>query len=525
MKVFCSNSSIVAALVMGWGTTQTCLADPLGLFPIQHKAETQWDQAKAQTEIQDDIDRLLTACPTEMDGIRSRFENYANTRDKGIRNPMSQVHEYAGLLNALPNLEQHVQDAMYDAMLEIALLATDTFADEISHVEGVRMRGWPFRIQGSSIPEFESYQAGQVMEAIALTAEQAAKRGDLDMAARLALTVAAALHDGFLTNDLRRTKVRHDKDSAVVYIPEGAPADRLERYRELHPKWECLQQPQALNHGLAAAVAASALLRAFGAIGWLSSIFHGSEPEFILESADGEVLQLKTFIDSLENFVRDSVKVFKMAYKTRRTGKSQLDMYPGEDGTKFWWWKYRQVDRDENEEEVCKLTTANRPEDMVHLQYEIEFVAVVRSLGKDYYGNSSEFGFKRKHARRLLVTILNRIVIDGGSPHPDDRFACDLNAETNPNTKSCSTSRRLPRRVLMASYLLTAANILKDDPKAQCDAMRLVHSVLPIFLEDDSDFYFDNVYDYCSEKKLLLGPILAKYYYYFYETGMEQVCS
>ena len=73
-----------------------------------------------------------------------------------------------------------------------------------------------------------------MMEAVALAAEQAAVHGDIDIAVSLALTVAAALHDDFLTEDIRRTKVRDD--SNVVYVPAFAPTTRKERFLEVYTK-------------------------------------------------------------------------------------------------------------------------------------------------------------------------------------------------------------------------------------------------------------------------------------------------
>merc|ERR1712161_53919 len=103
--------------------------------------------------------------------------------------------------------------------------------------------------------------------------EQAALRQDNDIAISLALTIAGAFHDGFLTRDLKRTKV--SDDGKVVYVPEGAPSGRKKRFKELYEKekgqatYECPEEPQSTNHGLSAALAGVGLLRAFGAINWL----------------------------------------------------------------------------------------------------------------------------------------------------------------------------------------------------------------------------------------------------------------
>jgi len=113
----------------------------------------------------------------------------------------------------------------------------------------------------------DSYQGGHIGEAVALAAEQAVLRGDHETAASLVHLVAAMLHDGFLTADLKRTKMVTPE--VVVYVPVGVPKGRRSRYTTVHPqdkKKGCLDKTQALNHGLMAGMAAIALLRACTAI-------------------------------------------------------------------------------------------------------------------------------------------------------------------------------------------------------------------------------------------------------------------
>lgn len=125
-------------------------------------------------------------------------------------------------------------------MMELATGINSTFTTTLAYVENKTMRGWPFKIKNDVAAEFESYQGGHMMEAVALAAEQAARHGDHAKGASLALQVAAALHDGFFTADLERTKLNSDR--TVVYVPTGASAGRFARYSELHPNFACLDQ-------------------------------------------------------------------------------------------------------------------------------------------------------------------------------------------------------------------------------------------------------------------------------------------
>merc|ERR1719272_1340862 len=175
-----------------------------------------------------------------------------------------------------------------------------TFVTTVPQAENVPMRGWPMMIK-SAVPEFESYQAGHIAEAIALAAEQAALRGEHGTAASLAHSVAAMLHDGFLTTDLKRTKVA--APGIVVYVPAAAPKGRRSRYAATNVRSPrpCLDQPQALNHGLMPAAAAIALLRACTAIDWSLADWH-------LEDADGTPLDRETYLVDLEEYVAASTR-------------------------------------------------------------------------------------------------------------------------------------------------------------------------------------------------------------------------
>merc|ERR1711957_887715 len=229
--------------------------------------------------------------------------------------------------------------------MNIALAINGTYVEMEPEIEGVQMRGWPFKIV-SDVLEFESYQCAHLMEAAALAAEQAALRQDNDIAISLALTIAGAFHDGFLTRDLKRTKV--SDDGKVVYVPEGAPSGRKKRFKKVYEKeigqatYECPEQPQATNHGLAAASAGVGLLRAFGAINWLEPTIK-SKSSWRLIDADGNSIMLENYVDDLKQFVFKSADVVKNMCSIRETGMSIRDNYVGPNGTEWCYWKYRKV--------------------------------------------------------------------------------------------------------------------------------------------------------------------------------------
>jgi len=365
------------------------------------------------------------------------------------------------------------------------------------------------------------------MEAAALAAEQAALRQDNDIAISLALTIAGAFHDGFLTRDLKRTKV--SDDGKVVYVPEGAPSGRKKRFKKVYEKeigqatYECPEQPQALNHGLAASSAGVGLLRAFGAIGWLQPD-SGSRLLWQLFDADGSKIELYDYVVDLKKFLSHSVDLLRKTVNTKETGSSDDDNYTGPDGTEWYRWKYRKMS-----ETTCpafKNDRSNRPEDIDHAKVVLKFAPIIRSLGYDYFGGDSDkFGILDEDIHRFIISVLNRFIIDL-KVEVNDRFTCDLSGETDPNLKACAGQRAMPGRVLRVSNLLTIANAARDYPTASCDVLLLIKAVLPIFLEDHRDFHGNTVgqFGYIESWRFMLPPLIAKYYFYWYETGLE-ICE
>ena len=469
-----------------------------------------WDAAQALAEVQPDVDRLVAHCAARRTSFTNMVVGYADTRAKGPRLVAQAVVALAQLLES-GAVGAAARAAAYDEMMDLALLLNGTFVDMYGIVEEKSMRGWPFLIKGTT-PEFDSYQGGHVAEAVALAAEQAAVAGARGTAASLAGAVAAFLHDGFLTGDPERTKV--GAPGVVVYVPDFASDGRRERWAEHYghprgPPIECLGEPQALNHGLMAAQAGVALLRAHAAIDWDGA-------RWAVADADGAPLGRETFVADLEAFVEASTKTLRRAFKTKRTKARAKDRYEGPVGTKWYKWRYRDVSGCE----AYAGLRRDRWEDVGHSLYEAEYVVKVRALGARYYGSSKRFGLRRRHVRRLLVTCLNRLVRDrdavGGA-----RFACDVHGSVT-NAKSCALSRVESRRHLHMPNHLALATAARDDPKARCDALSLVDVVLPLFLEGHADFHAhgpEGVGGICDKGSLISALIDAKYHFYWYEHG------
>ena len=347
---------------------------------------------------------------------------------------------------------------------------------------------------------------------IALTARAVALDGDDDLAAAMVTPVLEALYDGFLTNDIDRTKL--DKDGRVVYVPKEADDDRIKRHLKVAEQEYCLDTPQAYNHGLMAARAAMAVWRAINVIDWKKAKWTMKEWS-VAEAMD----KLDEFVIGNAEYLKDGLE------KQPGTGSSKYDNYPGPKGTDWYQWKYRLY-------EGCSKardTFLDRPEDIAHATYETSFVAETRQWGNEHKGKP-DMVFDMNEAHRMMVTFLNRIVADYGA-EGGERFACDVDGTTddrdngNHAWKQCAGSRKLEIRAGFApSWLPLAASVRYDldkDDLVHCDALRMVETVLPLvvpgkkFDEDN----FDNL-----SVKFASQAIQAKYYWHYYEKGIEKVC-
>jgi len=279
--------SIIFIALVGAQGYLSSINDPLS--PV-------WDTLQADTEVSGDIKRLTSKC--DLDKFLVTINDYAANRTKGVKVPSQYVTSVAELLLQLSPLNVTLSNLLYAQMLEVAVALNATFVTTVPEIENVPMRGWPMKIK-SEFQEMDSYQGGHIGEAVGLAAEQAALHGDHETAASLAHSVAAMLHDGFLTADLKRTKMV--TPGVVVYVPAGAPKGRHERYTAAHNKSMCLDKPQALNHGLMAGMASIALLRACSAIDWSQANWH-------LKDADGILLNMTVYLKDLEEFVIGSAR-------------------------------------------------------------------------------------------------------------------------------------------------------------------------------------------------------------------------
>jgi hypothetical protein len=439
----------------------------LGLV-VATSATAEWDRAEALSAIHDDMSIFLSVATlgTWAKEWAPVIHTYAENRTKGVRPSTFFVMGLAEFISSplADNLDEPQRDAVYEAMLARATAINETFAERTPYIEGVPTRGWPFIIH-KNILEFGSHQRGHMMQAVACGAEQAALHGEHEKAASLALAVAAALHDGFLTTDLERAKV--DSNGAVDYVPRGASSGRFRRSKEVQSKGTCLDHPQALNHGLLAAEGAIALLRACNAIDW-------DEAEWRLVDAKGSALTKESFLSDTEAFVVGSVDVLLKAFTTRKTGMSSNDRYNGPDGTEWYEWKYFA--------HPCPSTigtNTDRWEDIAHAGMDVGFVSLVRKFGRDYYGDADHF-LDSKHLRALQVTFLNRLVVDrsitGGG-----RFACDVSGNAK-GSKSCRKSRAEITRHYLFIHFFPVSVELKDDLAARCDALNVVGASMPLFL-------------------------------------------
>jgi len=492
-----------------------------GLLSIK-SSKKEWDKKDAFNEVKTDLERLGSRFYSEEEieyenRLTDSINDYAVNRTKVLKNAAIECRDYAEMLASFPDISDKLRDALYGSMMKLALAINATYVETEAYIEGVQMRGWPFKI-GADIPEFEAYQGGHVMEALALTAEQAALHGEMQIARSLALTVAGALHDGFLTKDLNRTKVRYD--GKVVYVPQSAPSGRKERFRKIYEVkskravYQCPEQSQAINHGLSAASAAVGLIRAFGAIGWLNPS-NKAVSSWELLDADGNQIEHMNYVDALKEFVSASAGVLIKMCKISKTGaQPNKDNYAGPNGTEFYIWKYRKIS-----EAVCPSfddDASNRYEDIIHAKVELRFTSIVRAVGNDYFdGDSNYFGISNKDVHRFLISVLNRFIIDSEA-NVYDRFTCDLRGESDPLSKSCSNARALPGRISHVGDLLSIANAARDNPDARCDALALVNTVLPIFLEGNTDFY--GIFDFDTPSHFI--PLMTKYNFYFYEDSV-----
>jgi len=480
------------------------------LQPIGAASATEWDEDRANVEVRVDLNNFLNGCDLNQEYFLDGLDQYKTKRTKYLRTPSQLIIVFAKILDSKlgKNLQGKTRNRVYKKMVDMTDAVNATWISMESFVEGKSMRGWPLKVdetkdQETVIPEFEAYHGGHAMEAMARAAKQIALHGEHQKAASLVFSSASAIYDGFITDDLERTKL-NDK-GVVVYVPVGASDERVKRYKKIHPNWICLEQPQATNHGLSVAFAASALLKACKAIDWTVA-------DWTLVDGDGTPIKQKFFLAKLEKFVKDSYDFLSTQFIRRET--SNDDSYQGDNGTPYYIWRYRDYSQCPEKKDYRH----NRLQDTAHLETEIMFVSEISDLGHELHGNRNYYGQTKKHIRYIIVSMLAKIVLDR-SKFGASRFACGLNGRNNPTSVACK-GRRSIRRIMnhIPNILTPAITAWEYDSKNDCDVLNLVNDVLPFYLDESK-----KVERFCRYPQESWALLEAKFYYYWYDTGRKSL--
>ena len=356
--------------------------------------------------------------------------------------------------------------------------------------------------------------------AVAQAARAAALQGDHDRAAAMVTRVIEALYDGFLTSDKSKTKL--DSKYRVVYVPENAPKDRKKRHEEVTQQSYCLDLPQAYNHGLLVARAAMAAWRAVKEIDWRLT------PWTFQEMTRNEVMASFTILITRNaKWLRGGMKEQPPA------GSDKLDNYPGEFGASWVVWEYRDYTG-------CDLPGdldyKYRAEDISHATHEIAFIVNFRQWASEKYSEGShELNiFAADDMHKIIVTFLNRVVYDYNE-EGSKKFACDVlgiydDSDWGEPWKQCKGSRALAERAHFAAAWLPLAFSVRDEVNSndkryqalQCDAIRMIDTVLPMILKESNEYYhrFD-----VNDLRWGFPAIETKYYFYNYKARLAEKCA
>ena len=339
--------------------------------------------------------------------------------------------------------------------------------------------------------------------------------------------VLEGMYDNILSKDPRISKV-DDKGRLVRVHPE-APAGNYQRFVEVKEEKYCLDVPEQYNHGTTVAQAAMQIHMAIGEINWKDT--------WNMTSPKGDKISQSKYTNLLWKYVRQNAHWMKSAFKLAPggTGASEKDRYPGPAGTDSYIWKYRDLQK-------CKMyrgTLKDRPQDLSHGSIEMEFVNefLQWSRTEPSGGKPKKLQgiFDEDDVHRLIVTFLNRNVrsYDG---NVTDRFACDILGTVDEDQdvfawKSCgggdgSSKAKRPRYAAAWATLTHAAQyfIANGGSKAlKCDVYRMVKTIFQVALDGMDDFYKE---DFKGLSQSWTGQlIVAKYYFYNYDYGMEEACG
>ena len=506
------------------------------LTPIREEGATEFSSKTAVSEVDKDIKAMINAYDRDrgmLMGVLEEF-NLNRYKDAGIRKipdwgiALGRVYELDGIGR---------KDELVDRLVDTADMLLTAYKEHFSYVEQSVIRGWPMLVDPrDSTQTFESFNYGHIAMCVAWAAKALAKhRGEHQRAAKVLMPVLGSLKDNFLTDDPAKSKL--DNKGRVVYVPKDAPVDRKLRHMRVTQQddQECLNSPQAYNHGLMAARAAMMAREAMSAIDWDKAAW-GMDDEWSITKA-------KRLIDT---FILDSGRFLKHGMVDQPgTGTSKWDMYPGPSGSEWVIWNYR----DYTKCDIGQGTYKDRPEDIAHATYETNFVNEFRRWAYNKFPEASET-FSEKDVHKMIVTFLNRVVADYDAPG-GKRFACDITGVNDDDDhgwnlidvhawKQCGGSRKLPVRAGFAPGWLVLATSIRPtitgdhdseasemssesvDPKrAHCDVMRMVKTILPLVLPGDE---FDDANFHRMTSKWASESIEAKYYWHYFQKGIRKHC-
>ena len=374
------------------------------------------------------------------------------------------------------------------------------------------------------------FNFGNIAYAIAAAAKHAARRGEHQLAKDMLQAVLEGMYDNILSKDPQISKV--DNKGRLVRVHPEAPKENFERFLEVGSAEEkyCLDVPEQYNHGMAAAQAAMQIHMAIGEINWQGT--------WNVISPKGDKISKSSYTRLLWNYVRRNALWMKSAFMFAPggTGASEKDRYPGPSGTDSYIWKYRDV----RECKIYRGTFKDRPQDISHGSIEMDFVNefLQWSRTKPSGGRPKNLQgiFCEDDVHRLIVTFLNRNVrsYDG---NVTDRFACDILGTVDEDQdefawKSCgggdgSNKEKRPRYAAAWATLTHAAQYFianNGGSKAlKCDVYRMVKTIFQVALDGMDDFYKEEFKGLSQTWTSEL--IVAKYFFYNYDHGMEEACG
>ena len=540
-----------------------CVVNAGVMTPIKNRNDDQWDPKSAAEELPEDAEKILDSLNSNANkALKEIIKDYSKTKTKGSN--IRKVGSWGitlGKLYDLPGVkdDEKMKNSLLAQLTDIADGLKDAWVNEVSHVEGKKVRGWPFILRNEPEYNHEGFNAGHLGMAMSYAAIAQAEYGEHEEASRNVEYVLAWLYDNFFSYDDGKNKL--DDQGRLVWIPFRAPEDRRKRYLALSEVKQsgtekfCEHQPDAYNHSLELARAVIVTLKALKKIDWSKADW--TMPEWTLMEAELR----------LGEMVRQNARWFKNALLTQKTGDNKkFDNYPGPEGTEWYIWKYREFDVFGKNLENCgeelfdhsskegKYAVKLRPQDVSHAKHEVDFIVdYLKWIEIDPPGGCGDESmdksvFTMEDLRKLTVTFLNRIVRDPGAKVLGERYSCDVSGtydgEPGPDIpelgnveptieKSCRDRGRhvdeRPTAAIGWISLATAAARLGDvqkgaDQRHLCDILQMLEYAFSVVDPDSPNF--DNSKDLGDGFGVNWGAeaLFIKYYFYNYDTLRKKVC-